>query len=65
MKVDFNTRVINRGITRTAQSLQTPNDRLGRLLLKKEPNSKVDVKEILQNEQLMDMARDFYNKFIK
>ena len=65
MKVDFNTRVINRGITRTAKSLQTPNDDLGRLLLQKNPNEPVDVNEILQNKKLMKMAQDFYNKFIK
>ena len=65
MKVDFNTRVVNRGITRTAQSLQTPNDSVGKMLFQKEVKAPVDVRGMLQNKQLMDMARDFYNKFIK
>jgi len=65
MHVNFDARVINRGITRTAQSLQTPNDKLGRTLLQKDPNAPVDIKEIMQNSHLVKMAQDFYDKFVK
>ena len=65
MKIDFNTRVINRGITRTTKSLQSPNDAPGKTLLQKSPQKSVDVNEILENKNLMKMAQDFYNKYIK
>ncbi len=65
MQVNFDARAINRGITRTAKSLQTPNDRLGQTLLQRDANAPVEIKEIMQNSQLVKMAQDFYNKFVK
>lgn len=65
MPINFDTRIVNRGITRTTKSLQNPNDKLGQLLLQKDPKAPVDVNEILQNKKLMKMAQDFYNKYIK
>lgn len=65
MRVDFQSRVVNRGITKTSQSLQTSNDFLGKALMEKPQKTPVDVKKIMENKQLMQMAQDFYNKFIK
>lgn len=63
MRVDFQARALNRGITRTAQSLQSPNDKLGKLLIKG-PNEPIDVKEIIQNKELFNKAVNFVKKYI-
>ena len=63
MNVNFQTIVSNRGITRTAQSLQTPNDNLGRILLTP-PSSKVNVNKILRDKDLMSKAVELVKKHI-
>ena len=64
MPVSLDTRIINRGITRTAKSLQTPNDKLGQTLLKKDENAPVDIRDIIKNQELMTSAGNFFKKFM-
>ena len=64
MRVDFNTRIINRGITRTPQSLQTPNDKLGKMLLQGDSRPNDNVTEIVKNKELMSKMANFFKKFV-
>ena len=65
MPVNFDTRIVNRGITRTARALQTPNDKLGQTILQKSSDAPVDVRDIIKNQEMMINFGNFFKKFIK